>query len=69
MPAWFIWLNPEGFQLRRCAIDIKLAGSTLIEQMLWGVVLADFASIYLASLNGVSPVSVELIEKLKLELA
>ncbi|NTW61921.1 bifunctional phosphoglucose/phosphomannose isomerase [Candidatus Saccharibacteria bacterium] len=48
---------------------IKLAGQTLIEQMLWGCILADFVSIYLAILNGVNPIPVQLIEKLKLELA
>lgn len=48
---------------------IQLAGETLIEQMLWGFILADFVSIYLAVLNGADPMSVEMIEKLKLELA
>jgi glucose/mannose-6-phosphate isomerase len=54
--------------LRPKSISINLAGETLIEQLLWGTVLADFVSIYLAVLNGVSPTSVELIEKLKREL-
>jgi glucose/mannose-6-phosphate isomerase len=48
---------------------INLAGNSAIEQLLWGSILADFASIYLAALNGISPMSVELIEKLKKELA
>ena len=47
---------------------IKLAGETKIEQLLWGSILADFVSIYLAVLNGVDPMSVELIERLKKEL-
>lgn len=48
---------------------INLAGRSVIEQMLWGSILADFVSIYLAILNNVNPVPVELIEKLKHELA
>ncbi len=48
---------------------INLEGNTLIEQMLWGSILADFVSIYLAILNGVDPTPVPLIEKLKQELA
>lgn len=47
---------------------IHLAGESAIEQLLWGSILADFVSIYIAILNGVSPMSVQLIEKLKEEL-
>jgi len=47
---------------------IELKGDTIIEQLLYGVVMADFASIYLAILNNVNPVPVVLIEKLKKEL-
>ncbi len=47
---------------------INLAGDTVIAQMLWGSILADFVSIYVAILNGVDPTPVPLIEKLKLEL-
>ncbi|MBP6925385.1 bifunctional phosphoglucose/phosphomannose isomerase, partial [Candidatus Saccharibacteria bacterium] len=43
-------------------------GVSPLEQMLWGSILADFASIYLAILNNVNPTPVELIEKLKVEL-
>jgi glucose/mannose-6-phosphate isomerase len=48
--------------------SINLSGDTLLAQLLWGSILADFASIYVAILNGVDPVPVELIERLKLEL-
>lgn len=51
------------------AIDVELQGKNVIAQMLWGCILADFVSIYVAVLNGVDPVPVELIEKLKKELA
>lgn len=47
---------------------IHLQGDTPLAQMLWGSVLADFVSIYLAILNGVDPTPVDLIEKLKKEL-
>ncbi len=47
---------------------INLAGQSAIEQLLWGSILADFVSIYVAVLNGIDPTPVELIEKLKIEL-
>jgi len=50
------------------AISIELIGDSLIAQLLWGSILADFVSIYVAILNGVDPTPVALIEKLKGEL-
>lgn len=50
------------------ATVIKLAGDTAIAQFMWGSILADFVSIYVAILNGVDPTPVALIEKLKTEL-
>lgn len=50
------------------AITVNLGGSSVIEQLLWGTILADFVSSYLAILNGVNPTPVALIEKLKQEL-
>ena len=50
------------------SIVVQLEGETPIAQMLWGSILADFVSIYVAILNGVDPTPVELIEKLKAEL-
>lgn len=47
---------------------VNLKGDTLLKQLLWGCVLADFTSIYVAIINGVDPTPVELIEKLKKEL-
>ena len=44
---------------------IPLAGKTPLQQMLWGCILADFASIYVAILNNVDPTQVNLIEKFK----
>lgn len=50
------------------AIQVMLPGDSVLAQLLWGTVLADFVSIYVAILNGVNPTPVELIEKLKQEL-
>jgi len=50
------------------ATTINLAGDSLIAQMLWGSIFADYVSIYVAVLNGVDPTPVDLIEKLKKEL-
>lgn len=48
---------------------VPIAGDTLVKQMLWGCILADFVSIYVAILNNVDPTQVDLIEKFKKELA
>ena len=50
------------------ATTIELEGDSIIAQLLWGSILADYASVYMAVLNGVDPSPVELIEKLKKEL-
>ncbi len=55
--------------LRPHTNTIELQGDTLLAQLLWGAILADYASTYTAFLNGVNPVPVVLIEKLKQELA
>jgi glucose/mannose-6-phosphate isomerase len=54
--------------MRPKAIAINLPGETDIQQLLWGSILADFVSIYVAILNGVDPTPVPIIEKLKVEL-
>ncbi len=54
--------------LRPKANPIELAGDNLIKQLLWGSILADFASIYLAILNNIDPTQVDLIEKFKQQL-
>ena len=50
------------------ATPIELGGDTILKQLVWGCVLADFVSIYVAILNGVDPTPVDLVEKLKTEL-
>lgn len=47
---------------------IELKGDTLLKQLLWASILADYVTIYVAILNGVNPVPVPLIEKLKSQL-
>lgn len=54
--------------LRPATKNVELQGDTKIAELLWGCVLADFVSVYLGILNGVNPMKVELVEKLKLEL-
>lgn len=51
------------------AHTVELQGDTPLAQLLWGAILADFASVYTAILNGVDPTPVALIERLKRELA
>jgi glucose/mannose-6-phosphate isomerase len=48
---------------------ITASGETILHQLLWTIQLGDFASIYLALLNGLNPSPVELIEKLKEQLS
>lgn len=50
-------------------VIVEAHGQTKLQQMLWTLLLGDFASAYLAILNGVDPTPVELIEKLKVELS
>ncbi|HSX41070.1 MAG TPA: bifunctional phosphoglucose/phosphomannose isomerase [Candidatus Saccharimonadales bacterium] len=49
-------------------IIVEAHGQTKLQQMLWTLLLGDFISAYLAFLNKIDPIPVELIEKLKKEL-
>lgn len=51
------------------ATTIEVKGDTVLKQLLWANILADFTSIYVAILNNVDPGPVTLITKLKEELA
>ena len=53
---------------RPAAHTVNMRGNSVIAQLLWGSILADFVSIYVAILNGADPTPVKLIEKLKEEL-
>jgi len=54
--------------MRPKSTTINLVGDSAIQQLLWGCIMADFVSIYLAILNDVNPIQVQLIEKLKQQL-
>ena len=50
------------------ATVVSIAGESVLAQLLWGVVLGEFVSIYVAVLNNVDPTSVALVDKMKHEL-
>ena len=50
-------------------IQVNAQGNGRLEQLLWTIQLGDFVSLYTAILNGLNPTPVDLIEKLKKELA
>jgi glucose/mannose-6-phosphate isomerase len=43
-------------------------GESLIQQVLWTANLAEYATLYLALLNGLNPTPVDLVERLKVDL-
>lgn len=55
--------------MRPKAIQIQAEGNSAVEHMLYLILLGDFATTYLAVLNGVNPTPVELVERFKKELA
>lgn len=55
--------------MRPASINIEARGGSALEHMLYLVLLGDFATTYLAFLNGVNPTPVDLVEKFKKELA
>ncbi len=50
------------------ATTVQAEGKTIVEQLLFLVILGDMASTYLAILNNVDPTPVDLVEKFKKEL-
>jgi len=54
--------------MRPKAIEVHLEGGSVIEHLLYAVLLGDFATLYMALLNGVNPTPVDLVEKFKKEL-
>lgn len=54
---------------RPAAEVVTPQGESLLEQMLWTIALGDFTTLYTALLNGLNPTPVDLIERLKKELA
>jgi glucose/mannose-6-phosphate isomerase len=47
---------------------VELKGESLLDQIIYGVALGDFVSIYLAILNGIDPTPVDIIETFKKKL-
>lgn len=54
---------------RPAAHVVQLQGTTVLEHMVYGTTFGDFVSLYVALLNGLNPTPVDLISKLKAELA
>jgi glucose/mannose-6-phosphate isomerase len=54
--------------MRPASINIEAKGGSVVEQLLYLVLLGDHATTYLAILNGVNPTPVDLVEKFKKEL-
>ncbi len=54
--------------MRPKAINVQLEGESALEHLLYAVLLGDFATLYMALLNGVNPTPVDLVEKFKKEL-
>lgn len=50
------------------ATVVPIAGETVLAQLLWGVVLGEFVSIYVAVLNNIDPTPVALVDKMKAQL-
>lgn len=55
--------------MRPAAITVEAKGESVLEHLLYLVLLGDMATTYLAILNGVNPTPVALVEKFKKELA
>lgn len=49
-------------------VRVDMVGDTLLTQLLYGLLLMDMATLYLAVLNNVDPTPVDLVEKMKVEL-
>lgn len=54
---------------RPAAMTVNAEGENILQHLIWVIVMGDFVSLYLALLNGLNPTPVEIIEKLKKELA
>ena len=50
------------------ATIVPIAGKTVMEQLLWGCILGEFVSVYVAILNNVDPSGLAIVDKLKKEL-
>jgi len=51
--------------MRPAPTVVEVKGETLLQQLLWAVMLGDFVSVYCGIQNGVDPTPVDLVEKFK----
>jgi glucose/mannose-6-phosphate isomerase len=51
------------------AVEVRAKGDSILEHLIYLILLGDFVSVYLAILNGVDPTPVDLVEKFKKELS
>ncbi len=54
--------------VRPASLVVDLEGDTLLKQLLWGAMLGEYVSLYLAFASGVNPVPLPLVDKLKTAL-
>jgi glucose/mannose-6-phosphate isomerase len=50
------------------ATVVPIAGTSVMQQLLWGCILGEFVSVYVAILNNVDPTGLAIVDKLKKEL-
>jgi len=55
--------------IRPQAIEVNAEGEGLLQHLAWLIVFGDFVGIYLAILNGLNPVPLEMVDKLKQALS
>ena len=55
--------------IRPQAIEVKAEGENILQQLTWLIVFGDFVGLYLAMLNGLIPVPLEMVDKLKQALS
>lgn len=53
---------------RPSPIVVEPHGDTLLKELLWGIAMGDFVSVYLAILNNVNPTPVDFVEEFKVAL-
>jgi glucose/mannose-6-phosphate isomerase len=51
--------------MRPAPIVVQVEGKTIVEQLLWSVVLGDFVGTYLAILSGTNPAPLVIVDKFK----
>jgi glucose/mannose-6-phosphate isomerase len=55
--------------VRPQSIEVEAAGEGILQHLAWLIVFGDFVGLYLAMLNGLNPVPLEMVDKLKQALS